>query len=319
MKQVNTFLLIKYFKCATTPEEEVLVREWIAGDTDGSRMKQYKDAHFIYEGMVAHGDNKRIQTAKTAKRGVRFLRIAAGIAAGLVLIAVAGYVAREATLDYIAGMTESIYVPAGKSMEMTLEDGTRLWLNSGTQIEYPKLFARDQRNVRLVKGEAMFDVALDTERPFKVETFASGITVLGTKFNVTAYEEKGEYTTSLLRGKVKITNKLADEEYILNPNERVTLHGRRMVKETFGDASAVECWTNGLIDVSGCPFDEMMDKFELAFNVNIVIERETLPEISYTSGKIRISDGIEHALTVLQVVSGFTYVRDMESNTIYIR
>lgn len=85
-------------------------------------------------------------------------------------------------------------------MELTLEDGSRLWLNSGTELEYPAVFSRKSRDVVLHSGEVMFDVANDGRRPFNVETYASTISVLGTKFNVSVDEASGEFSAALLRG-----------------------------------------------------------------------------------------------------------------------
>lgn len=92
-----------------------------------------------------------------------------------------------------------------------------------------------------------------------------------------------------------------------------------MYVEYIESPDAVECWTNGLIDIAGIPFDQLMRKFELAYDVHIVIERENLPEIRYTRGKVRVSDGIGHALSMLALVSDFTYEFDRQNGTIVIR
>lgn len=322
-RTMDTYLLIKYLKCATTPEEEVRVRAWLADDPDGSHAKQYSDAHFLYEGMLIHGSGSRSfkAEAKTAGSGFRKVILAVASAAAVVLmIAGAGLWSRNVTYDRLSARMETVYVPAGKSMQLTLEDGTELWLNSGTEIEYPAVFSRKSRNVILHGGEVMFDVTHDEDRPFRVETFASSITVLGTKFNVSADAGTGDFSAALLRGSVRVDNKLQDNEScILAPNELVRMKDGHLYMERFGDPDAIECWTSGLIDVTGISFDRLMRKFELAYDVQIIIDRDDVPQIRYTRGKVRVSDGIEHALDMLSLACDFEYDYDRQTSTVIIR
>lgn len=318
---MDTYLLIKYLKCSTTPEEEAEVRRWLADDPDGSHAKQYSDAHFLYEGIVLHS-RKTDSVRKSGVSGVRkAVRYAAGIAAAVILTVTVGFIAERHTFDRLSARTETIYVPAGKSMQLTLEDGTTLWLNSGTEIEYPAVFSRKSREVKLYSGEVLFDVAKDEKRPFTVDTYASTISVLGTRFNVSVDQEMGGFSTALLRGAVKVRSKLRDgEEYRLYPNQMVRLsNDNHLYVEQIKDPESIECWTDGLIDISSLPFDRLMHRFELVYDVNIVIERDTMPEISYLSGKVRVSDGIEHALDMLELASDFTYKYDRQTNTVIIR
>lgn len=82
--------------------------------------------------------------------------------------------------------------PNGQRLKLTLPDGTGVQLNSGSVIEYPSVFGKDVRRIRL-SGEAMFDVTHNEEQPFVVETFASDIRVLGTRFNVVANENASDF------------------------------------------------------------------------------------------------------------------------------
>lgn len=91
------------------------------------------------------------------------------------------------------------------------------------------------------------------------------------------------------------------------------------IVEHIDGPDAVECWTNGLIDITDIPFDQLMRKFELAYDVNIVIERDSLSQIRYTRGKVRISDGIDHALSMLALAADFTYEYDRHAGEIVVR
>ena len=221
-------------------------------------------------------------------------------------------------LDEWSQRTTSIEVPPGQYLSMRLEDGTNVWLSAGTRFEYPLVFAGRERRVK-ISGEAMFDVEHDADHPFVVETFACDVEVLGTKFDVEAEPDEGIFSTALLRGSVKVSNKLtAGEEFILQPNDEIRLVGNRLQLDRIDNPDEY-LWTEGLISIKGQTFEELMHKFEKYFGVRILIERRNIPTVDYNYGKIRISDGIDTALRMLQRSARFSYVRDPEDNTIRIR
>lgn len=160
---------------------------------------------------------KRPKRTWTLRKVVRY---SAGIAAGLTLFAGGLYWMRAHTYDEISAQFTSFETPAGQRVSMNLSDGTHVWLNAGSRIEYPVVFDRKARRVK-VSGEAMFEVTHDANRPFIVETFVSEIEVLGTKFNVVADESRSLFSTTLLEGKVKVTS--GDQNVILHPDEVVNL------------------------------------------------------------------------------------------------
>ena len=320
---MNTLDLLKYFECKSTPQEEAAVNEWLANDPDGSRMKKFRDARFIFEGMTLYGEDKTVVRQAPEKRSGLFGRIlrycAAAAVAAFMLVGTASVV-RNHTIDRLAENAQTVYVPAGKTMELTLEDGTKLWLNSGTRIEYPSVFGRKSRTVKVVDGEVLFDVARDEDRPFTVSTFASDVTVLGTKFDVQADEENDFFRTSLIRGSVKVSSNIdSDESVVLKPDQTVCLSDGHLVVSEMADPMSSICWADGLVNLTDLPFDRLMKRFENVYNVRIVIEREDLPVIRYTRGKVRTSDGIDHALEMLSKASDFEWSHDMNTNVITVR
>ena len=105
----------------------------------------------------------------------------------------------------------------------------------------------------------------------------------------------------------------------MQPNDMVVLENGRLYKEHVSNFADL-CWTEGLIHLKKMPFEELMSIFERAFDVQIKIERTTMPQINVMSGEIRISDGVDYALHVLQQVSSeFTYTHDEKTNVIVIR
>lgn len=316
---MDTYKLMKYFRCATTPEEDAEVDRWLEDDPDGSHAKAYRDAHLIFTGITVHG--KKSRAAVKGRGRLRRIVFTVGAAASVVLVSLVSVLAtRYETMESLSAKTQTVKVPAGRSMELTLEDGTELWLNAGTEIEYPVVFSRKSRNVRLVSGEVLFDVAKDEGRPFVVETFASDISVLGTRFNVYADEQNKEFSAALLRGSIKVSSRLTDNsEFILEPKDMIRMDNDRLYLDEFDDSGSIDCWTRGLIDVAGVPFDELMHKLERIYDADIVIMTDELPVVRYTWGKIRISEGLDHALSVLAKASDFTWEKDPESGTVLIR
>lgn len=307
-------LLFKYFRGETTPEEEQRIGQWLDEDPVENG-KQYKTARFIFEGSVIYRRPHMLAGLFSWRRVGRF---AAGIAAAAVLMIGTGYFIRQQTFDSLSGQLAVLETPAGQRARMVLPDGTQVWLNADTRMECPAVFATGERRVKL-SGEALFEVVHDTKCPFIVETFASEVEVLGTRFNVLADAGSSLFSTTLLEGRVKVTN-LADERdiIIMNPNEVVNLVNGRLTLENRQDPAAL-CWLDGQVSFGGLAFDALMSRFEKAFGVQIVIERAALPETGYSRGKVRIADGIDHALRVLQHSIDFTYEKDEQHNTIIIR
>jgi len=170
-----------------------------------------------------------------------------------------------------------------------------------------------------VTGEAMFDVKSDPQHPFVVETFACDVRVLGTKFNVEANEEKGIFSADLLRGKVQVCNRTDRSDRItMEPNQTVHLENGKLQLHAQENADKL-LWTDGILCITGMTFEEVMAKFERCYDINVEILRDDLPQIEFQRCKLRISEGIDHALAVLQHAADFRYERDITTNTLYIR
>lgn len=324
---MNPDLLLKYLDNTASEEEMREVLAWLKTDPENRRELDRLDKALA--ASIIYGDAGRAEipvtkpSAKTRPSAKiiplrRYSRRIAEIAAVLLIGFALSWGLTDLRLSQWSKRTSAIEVPAGQYLSMQLEDGTNVWLRAGTRLEYPLVFAGKERRVK-VQGEAMFDVARDTDHPFIVETFACDVEVLGTKFDVMAEEEEGRFSTALLRGRVKITNKLNNgESIILNPDEEISLVGNRLHVNRIENPDEY-LWTQGLISIKGQTFEELMDKFEIYFGVRIVIERSDLPTVNYNYGKIRISDGIDTALDMLQRTASFTYTRDPEDGTIHIR
>ena len=313
-------LLMKYFRGETSPEEEHRILSWVEASPENRA--EFRKAHLLFDGLVLYGPKPEDMQSNADKKhweGWRFARHTVRIAAAIVGIIGAAYFGKIYYHRLLSKQQTLISVPAGQRMQMTLADGTLVHLNAGTSLEYPVVFSHKDRRVKLT-GEALFEVAHDAKHPFIVETFATDLQVLGTKFNVLADPNNEIFSTTLIEGKVKVTNRTDPaESIIMQPHDMVVLENGRLYKERVPDFADL-CWTEGLIHLKKMPFEKLIAVFERAFDVRIRIESETMPQINVVSGEIRISDGVDYALHVLQLVSSeFNYTRDEKTNEIVIK
>lgn len=312
-------LLIKFLKCETTPEEERLLVDWL--ESDPEHRKELDSMQLIMEGMaLCAPELQDITSDKTSHRVSLFTRLAKiSVAASIAIIIAAGigynYISEK--LDNLYNQRTMINVPEGQRIHMTLGDGTEVWLNSSAKLEYPSIFSGNKRLVKL-SGEAMFNVKHNEKQPFIVETYACNIEVLGTKFNINANESSNSFSVALMAGSIKLTNKLNQENsIIMKVNEIATLKDGLLQLKNIENHDEY-LWTEGIISIHDISFVDLMSKFEKIFNVQIEIRSKKIPNISYNRGKIRVSDGIDHALKILQLSSEFTYKKDPETGVITI-
>ncbi len=213
--------------------------------------------------------------------------------------------------------TNIITVPAGQRVDLRLSDGSLVSLNAKSTIEYPATFSTDTREVR-IEGEAYFDVAHNSKTPFVVHTQEFDIEVLGTKFNVEAYPNSDKFYTSLLEGAVKVTRKDGKGQSVkLIPNQEVYLKEGQLVKASITEHDQFR-WKEGLISFRNIHFKDLMKRLEKYYDVRIVVSNNTLDNY-VCSGKLRIADGLDNALNILQKDAKYSYTKSNDKATIYIK
>lgn len=317
--EITDALLFRFFAGQTTNEETDALSAWCNENPEAHR-KAIDRAHALYivstmsepaaDDPVVHGRMIRVNWAKA-------VRYVSGIAAVLLLGFLGNYHYFSRKLDSWANRATVIDAPSGQHIHLTLNDGTSVHLNSGSRLTYPSIFAGKERRVRL-EGEALFDVTHDAEQPFVVETFTCDVTVLGTRFNVIADESTREFSTALFEGRVSVVNTLNGERVQMFPNSMIELKDGHLVLDEMNDMDNYR-WMEGVISLSGLSFDQVMRKLEKAYNVKFSLVRNAYPKIKYKNIKVRTSDGIEHALNILQKASDFTYEYDETGTVIIIR
>lgn len=313
--------MFRCFSGEATDEERAALAGWLAEDEDNR--KRYRNASVLYEKwlMSVPVDTLAGKPVRKAGKGIfrKVLLAVADVAAVLVACAGISWFFERHNENMLAETMTVIEVPAGNRMDIVLSDGTRVRLNSGAKLTYPVRFARDRRDVSLT-GEACFEVTHDPSSPFTVKTFASDVHVVGTEFDVMAYEESSLFRIALLEGAVKLDSKISPgQEILMKPGDMVALKGGMLSKENGCDVSRQVNWLDGILNVEGMDFMTLVKNIERAYGVKINVERTEMPELQYARGELRISDGICYALRTLQNVADFSYDIDYHTGVVTIR
>lgn len=195
-----------------------------------------------------------------------------------------------------------ITVPRGAGLyRVVLSDGSVIWLNSDSRLEYPEKFAKGERKVR-VTGEAFFDVVRDTVKPFIVETERQTVTVLGTEFNVSAYPSEPVMTT-LASGKVTVMSGDGTGAVVLIPGEQSVLNTNSdhlVVRQV--DIEDVVSWKNGIINIENMALSEILKVVSRAYDVDFATESLPTEDI-ILRGSISSDETLEVFLAMLSKVA----------------
>lgn len=319
-------LLHKFFEGQTNRSEEIIIKQWISQSPENKEM--FLKERSLFDRILLHNQETvpvnemggLSDTLLKHSRMIVFLRSFGKIAAVICVIAMGITLflrsfSHQEKEDLFA--TQTISVPSGQRLNLTLPDGTNVWLNAKTTIKYPVSFNKKERLV-ILDGQAYFDVAKDKEVPFIVKTKDGVIQALGTKFDVMAYSDNSSFETVLMEGKVKVESK-ADtiQKIILTPNNKVYLKNGRLEISHVDDFSAY-AWKDGLISFKNESFQDIMNSFEKVYDIRVVIQNSKIANLIYT-GKFRVIDGVDYALRVLQRDVKFKYERDTEKHIIYIK
>jgi len=184
------------------------------------------------------------------------------------------------------GVFNTMSTPKGRQFRVTLPDGTQVWLNAASSIRYPTLFSGQERKVA-VTGEAYFEVAKNAAMPFRVSVNNKAeIEVLGTHFNVNAYENEQTIATTLLEGSVRVaalSNGRQPGNVVLRPGQQAQIEsaaktGIRVIENANTDK--VMAWKNGIFYFDGVSFAEIMRQMERWYDIEVVYEKG-VPDIAF--------------------------------------
>jgi transmembrane sensor len=197
----------------------------------------------------------------------------------------------------------TVRIPFGKEYKLIFSDGSKVWLNAGSTLSFPRQFKPQERRVKL-NGEAYFEISHaspDRITPFIVETRLQKVYVLGTEFNVNAYEDEASISTTLVNGAVKIKQIDNKAMVILKPNQQaIVSHGESKIKVKKVDALGITSWKEGYFNFNDSDIQSVMRQFARWYNVEVVYEKKHFTDVFV--GKIPRSLNLDQALSVLETV-----------------
>jgi len=186
--------------------------------------------------------------------------------------------------------------PRGRQFQLTLPDGTKVWLNAESSIKYPTAFTGTERSVEM-KGEAYFEVAKHATMPFRVHVDGrEDIEVLGTSFNVNAYADEQSLNTTLLEGSIRVRAQNGDN--VLKPGQQAQMGSDIKIVDN-RDLDKVMAWKNGAFNFEGLSLEEAMRQLERWYDIKVRYEHG-VPDVHF-GGKIGRDVSLDD---LLQMLSG---------------
>ncbi len=198
----------------------------------------------------------------------------------------------------------TLETPRGGEYQIVLEDGTKVWLNAATSLRFPTQFS-DKKRVVYLSGEAYFEIAKDEQHPFIVKTGKMNITVLGTKFNVSAYADDKKQTTTLATGAVRINydgnaHAGSGKEVVLRPGYEAIITNDEQIKVNKANIKAALAWKNGLFIFDSETLGQIMRTLSRWYNVDINYDQGIDTTLHFT-GRIRKYEDITGILKKLEL------------------
>ena len=188
----------------------------------------------------------------------------------------------------------------GEQYQVVLPDGSHVWLNAASSLKYPVAFSGGERVVELT-GEAYFEVAHNKAMPFKVKTLRQQVEVLGTHFNVNAYNDEKITATTLLEGSVKVTSAADHRNTIIKPGQQsVTGGGEIRVREV--DTDEAMAWKNGYFLFNNENLGSIMRKISRWYNVDVLYQNDAAQSMVF-SGTVSKYKNVSQVIRILELTN----------------
>lgn len=206
----------------------------------------------------------------------------------------------------------TIATPRGGQYQLVLADGTKVWLNASSSLQYPTAFTGKERSVELT-GEGYFEVAKNASMPFHVQVNNMEVEVLGTHFNINAYDDEDAIKTTLLEGSVKVRSensvvlKPGEQAALSAPHSPLTIHHSPNIEE-------VMAWKNGLFQFKAADIETVLRQAARWYDVEFVY-KGNIPE--RFSGQISRSANAEQLLKILELTGKVKF--EINGKTIIVK
>ncbi|MCG8581665.1 MAG: FecR domain-containing protein [Bacteroidales bacterium] len=271
-----------------------ILRQSQADHTSGQQLAvvepgQSKATLTLEDGQVVELDNNESLTVKQK---------------GAIINNEAGKINYEVTNENVLSLKyNTLQVPRGGEYQVTLPDGTRVWVNSETQLKYPVKFAGDTRTIEL-SGEAYFEVAHNAKQPFIVKTKSHNIEVLGTTFNIRAYDDDIVQHTTLVEGSVQASyfnTKGTKNTQILKPEQQIQFNqDDKQAKLTTVDTYIYTAWKQGRFVFRDQSIESILNGMSRWYDIEIEFENQSVADKTF-SLDIKRDAPFEKIITVLEL------------------
>jgi len=308
MPEIDSIIL-KYLQGKSTEEENQHLYKWVRESPENrKRLFAEKD---IWDAYGYHSNRKeyeiipelellRKRTGPYPPQHIiplkQFLRMAAMLVVVFGLGWASRYISFTGNKQLVEVKMQEIFVPKGQVNQIFLADGTRIWINSETRLVAPSVFATNERVVKL-SGEAFFEVARDIKRPFRVEVKGQQIEVLGTSFNVRAYENSNEIETTLENGSIRLNT--GKQITFLKPGDQ-SLYDKKSNKLFISnvDPANFSSWKDGRYEFQNKDLIEVFKVVERWYDVEITADEAYFKGMHF-SGVIKRNKDAKHFLDML--------------------
>lgn len=325
---MKEYILIQYIEGKLPEDQAKEVESWIEqSEENKATVENIYSLHIIDKSIKninnVNTDKKynefmsdwvtQSDSHKTAKRR-SLVQISKVAAIGIILLATTFFSA----LLFISESTAPIKISTqlGERSHVTLPDGTEVWLNAFSELEFKKSLLSRKRKAHLT-GEAYFDVAHNKTLPFVVTTDETSIRVLGTKFNLRNNIDEEYVQASLIEGSIQFSNNHTKRKPILEPNEELR-YNKKTYATTIRRIHNMDdeiSWREGYLRFNDCSLDEICKTLERNFNIKIHFAEEHLKEKRFTA-EFEVADNIYQILSALELTNKFKLKIDNRNITI---
>lgn len=314
--EIDEEVLVAFLKGELDAAQAAAVEAWY--DRSAANRRMLGQVYYILyvsdrindaAGIDVERSLRQFKCRMHAGRRISLRRSAVRIAAAAVIAAVllAGGLTTVLLSKRLA-QPVTVVTQLGERSQVVLPDGTKVWLNSSSSVEYVAPFFSRQRRVKM-EGEAYFEVEHDRRAPFVVSTNGLDVEVLGTRFNIRNDDNEHRVTTVLLEGAVKAYASGREQASVrLHPAQQLVFDTRTHAMRLTDCPSAERSinWIDGRFCFEHDTFGEIVAELKRYYNVDIRFMDTRLRDMRF-SGNFRVEDGIYHIMSVLQLTYKFNY------------
>lgn len=306
-------IIQRYFRGQLVEEEYEILRSCLRDNIYREKFEQAKQAWNQRPELDESGNNNwarlhfKISSDKIVPTGTstpvrKLWRRIAAVAAILVIGILAGGILGYLFVGQKTATEQLVFeTPRGEKSMVTLPDGSQVWLNASSRLVYVT-FSDKLRQVEM-EGEAFFRIAKNANAPFVVKTDECEVEVLGTEFNVMAYEDFGRKEITLVSGQVKVST--ADRQVMLKPGQSLDLKDNKFsVRDV--NASLATGWVDNKFIFQNIPFSELISRLENWYDVDIEMDKSHFEDINFT-GTFKNEETIWQVLDAIRVYTPITY------------